>query len=309
MAAGQARGDLGHEGLEVAARDLATLLEHAAAHDVEEGVGEVACVLEGAPRSLQPVGARHEARELPRVVLRVLVQVGGGDRSRAQVALEAGHRRGVLLDLGDEGPAPRLPGAERQIGAHQIGPAHPAHVLLRLDRAAPPEGLQLALGQENAGVVEAVAPHRVHSQGLAGLGSVHGDRAQAVEGQARVATQLRALVGVHERAVVGLHPRVHARGQQVEEAVEHLHLNRLAALLEQLDSALEAEPLPAGPGGAEGEAQGEVALLEDEARPGDVLAEAALDGVEGQLAGKQRLPERGHLPAPDAQDRARTTPA
>ena len=65
----------------------------------------------------------------------------------------------------------------------------------------------------------------------------------------------------------------------------------LAPLLQQLHLALEAEALAAGPGRAEGQAEGGVSLLEHEACPGDALRQAALDRVEGEGAWKEGLPQ------------------
>ena len=174
----------------------------------------MAGVLRGAPRALDAVRAGDEAHHLACVVVRIRIEVGRRDPAALEGGLEVGHRRRVLLDLRDEAPGRGAPRLDAQVRSDQVRTPHPAHVRLGLDLLAATERLDLALREEDARGLQALAPDRVDGQGLARLGPVHGDRAEAVEREAGSRAQLRALVGVDQRAVRGLHPRVHAGGQQ-----------------------------------------------------------------------------------------------
>ena len=266
--------------------------EDAPAQVVEEDVSEVMRRGQPVGGELEPVGRGHNPVQV----------VPPGGHVVADLAEQPGRpaELGAQLDdlpLGPVHVRHQGPGAcgarfEAEAGLHEVGPAPPAHLGFRPFRPAGVEGGEPPRREVEGRRPEPVAPHGGGLQRLARLGPIDRLGLQGVEGERGPGHALAPLVGVEEAAEARLQVLVHVGGQEVQQSVEEVHLDRSPAGILDRAFADEAEGIARGPLVAEGDPQVPVGLLEDEPAPEDVLVEAAGDPVGEQVRFPEGVPER-----------------
>ena len=198
-----------------------------AAHAVEQHIGTVVCRGHGVARGLQRIGVREQ-----------VIQAGGvGVQRRADLGWRAAtglqrlaqfknlHLRARRID--DLMPFESC-GIDGRVEVDQEGAAAAACQGLGLDAAAATEVGQLVAGQQGLGSCgHACMPGNQGLEGLLGLGAIPDLGVQREQAQASTGGQFVPLVGVGEHAHRGRVCHADTGRDQVEQAVQHLHLHWL----------------------------------------------------------------------------------
>jgi hypothetical protein len=278
------------EGREVGPRDVDPEGEHAAAHVVEQHVGEV--VGRGQPigGALEPVGGRDDLGQARGAGGDVGPDLGGQRRGVAQPRHQGRDLGLGLGDVGDDRPAVGRAGGQRQLGLREVRAAPTAHQLGAGQGVPALEGPPLVGDQDHLGRRQAVAPHRRRVQGLEGLGPVDDLGRQRVQRQRGPRDPLGHLEGVDQAARRLLQGLADVAGQEVVQAVEHPHVDRPVAAILDRGRADEPEAGAGLPLGAEAERQVVVVLLEDQAVAEEVLVQPPRDPIGEAIVVAQRPP-------------------
>ena len=290
--------DVGHE---VGPLDGVVLVEDAAAHDVEHRVGEVPDVAAAVGRELQAIARGHQRDE----ALGTLLDVGEDRFAQLvwglKVFLQLDDPADGLSQIGDHHPILAFAGGEVEFALDEVGAAFGLDVGLRLDGATGPEGVELLGAQQHGGGVEADGPHHIGLEALTRFGLVGDDGAERIEAEG-TAFQFAFLVGVDEVAAAPLQSFGNAVGEQVLDAVEHVHLQRGGGGGFEPGLAHEAEALAGRPLVAEGQAEVVVGLFEDDLVAVGVLVKVPLDAVDAAVLVGERLPEDAPVRGLDQHD-------
>ncbi|TFD15535.1 hypothetical protein [Cryobacterium sp. TMT4-10] len=207
--------------------DRVALGRDAAAHRVEEHVGGVVDRREFVAGVLGGVGGREDALQVRPGAHDVRRQLRGEGVRVAEPFAQADHVRRVLVDVGDDLPAPFGPGRQGDPGVDQVGAAPAADIRLAGDAPAPGECGDLVDREQVLLRAQPDLPGDVGLQGLAGFREVGEGRVERQQPEARPGVEFGPLVGVEEHAqfVLRLHPR--AGGEDVHQAVDQVDLARL----------------------------------------------------------------------------------
>ena len=288
---------LGDERAHVGRGDRVAVGGQAAAHRVEQDVGQVVGGGELVPGLLGGVGRAEDRRQVGPGAREVRVELGGERPRLAQHRLQRDHLGGILVDVGRDAPALLLAGGQGEPSGDQVGPAFAADVRLGGELRPAHEGRHLPGREHHARVGEPDLPRDVRQEGLARLGEVGEPRVQPDRRQPGPVDRA-SLVGVEQVAELVLQLDRRARGEQVDETVEQVDGHRAHVRAcgrrrrRELGRPHDTEPAADLPGHPQAQRQVGAGLLEHEGGAEHVLVQHPLGARVARPQLRERLP--GH---------------
>ena len=149
---------------------------------------------------------------------------GPGPPGRLQPLALLGDRGAILLDIGQQMPAPFLAAGQIERCMDKIRAAPAAHLRFGLDPLARAEPIELHRGEQILRLGQSNLGHGSSQERLAGFGQVGQGRVQGEDGQPGLQVQLAALVSIQQSAEDLLGRDRHVGGQDVLNSVQQLHL-------------------------------------------------------------------------------------
>ena len=274
--------------------DAVVVAIEAAAHGVEEGVGEVASHARLVGGLLYAVVLPDDSPQVVGSLLHGFLYLFYGIGLR-----EALHTRpyfgSVKRHIAYLVPCPLAARLKREHGVRQRCPADTLALGLVGNRLLHAERIQLAGRSQQTHLGQPEREDRIATQRLAGLSAVHQDSLHAEERSE--GESLGLLIRIHQRREDILRLLLYTCGQHILQAVYHLHGHRLRAVVAQ-GGAAHPSPLPCRhPLIAESQPEVKVLLHEEQAVADHRLGDRAFRPIHAHIAVRERLPRETALRA------------
>ena len=271
---------------QVGDRDPGAVGEDAAAHRVEQDVGQVVGVGDRVGRVLEPVGVGQHRAQAVAPGLDVVRQ-SPADALLVDVVEAVDHLGVVEVGVGDDRPGRRPSCADRDRAVQQVGAGQAGEERRGSGRSSGEHVVDGPLVEERPSRREACRPHHGRGERLARFGAVGHEGLQRVDGCGSPRPGLGALVRVDEVGAGQLGGGLDAGGHHVEEPVEHVELGEPVA--GDLDGARPAVCTRRRPGCGERQPPALIVLLEGQHVAEDSLGDRP--GALGWADGLERAPE------------------